>query len=232
MDTAIFLSGATSNVAIGVEQCLCGEGYNGTSCQDPADGFYRWKEPAAAVIDAVDQQFECFIGRAVRCDCNGRSSKCDRETGHCRQCSGNTSGPRCDRCAEGFYGDPASGCASCPCPETQRNFARGCTFTRNRVSCICKPGYAGDLCESCAPGFYGSPGNDGGNCTECDCDRHGSVSGDCDAVTGHCRCKDGVTGKRCSKCEERRSILENGHCKGRASPTRRTFHSIISHSGN
>lgn len=201
-------------MAIGVEKCHCTNEYNGTSCQNPADGYYRWKETKASVIDSVDQQFECFVGRAIRCDCNGRSTKCDKETGNCLDCDANTNGVKCEKCADGFYGDPAKGCHSCPCPETQRNFAKGCTFSRNRVSCICKPGYIGDLCENCATGYYGLPSNEGGNCTECGCNHNGSISDDCDIVTGQCKCKTGITGRKCDKCEQKRSILENGHCKG------------------
>lgn len=134
-----------------------------------------------------------------------------------QSCRDNTGGTNCDQCAEGFYGDPLSegGCQSCPCPETSKNFAKGCTFDRNRVSCICKTGYTGDLCEMCSLGYFGIPDEEGGHCTECDCDPNGIVSNECDGLTGQCNCKPGITGRRCDKCEESRSILQDGHCKGR-----------------
>ena len=129
-------------------------------------------------------------------------------------CRNNTSGQRCERCAEGFYGDPdITGCQSCPCPETNKNFARGCTFHNNRVSCICRRGYTGDLCDQCARGFFG-PDIIDGHCTECDCDPNGIVSNECDEANGQCNCKSGVTGRRCDRCEDGRSILQNGNCNG------------------
>lgn len=36
----------------------------------------------------------------------------------------------------------------------------------------------------------------------CHCDRDGSVRDDCDDMTGQCTCKDGVTGTKCSVCED------------------------------
>lgn len=85
------------------------------------------------------------------------------------------------------------------------------------MSCICKPGYAGDLCERCATGYYGIPDAVNGRCEKCDCDPNGIVSNECDELTGQCNCKAGVTGRRCDRCSENKSILENGHCKGRHS---------------
>lgn len=106
------------------------------------------------------------------------------------------------------------GCQPCPCPETSKNFAKGCTFSSNRVRCICKLGYTGDLCERCSLGFYGTPDNSDGRCMECDCEPDGIVSGECDEITGQCNCKPGITGRRCDKCEQAKNILKNGHCKG------------------
>lgn len=132
-----------------------------------------------------------------------------------KMCSNNTGGSNCERCAEGFYGDPNDfGCESCPCPETHRNFAKGCTFHNGRVSCICKPGYIGDFCDKCASGFYGNPEKVNGVCRDCECNLHGSISSDCDEITGNCFCRDGISGKHCDKCDLAKSILQNGICRG------------------
>lgn len=82
MDTAIYLSGSTNNLAIGVETCKCSESYNGTSCQDPADGYYRYKE-TTTFTETVEQSLEYFVGQSIACNCNGRSERCNKETGHC-----------------------------------------------------------------------------------------------------------------------------------------------------
>lgn len=81
METAIFISGSKNNLAIGVEICQCPEMYEGTSCQNPADGYYRYKE-ITTEISTLD--YERYIGKSILCDCNGRSSQCEKETGYCK----------------------------------------------------------------------------------------------------------------------------------------------------
>lgn len=181
------MSGAINNIAIGVETCECSSEYNGTSCQNPGQGRYRWKD-----WEKVEQELEDFIGRSVPCNCNGRSDKCDVETGYCQQCRDSTGGPNCDVCQEGYYGNPDIGCEACPCPETNRNFARGCHVHKGKVSCICKTGYTGHLCDKCMLGYYGNTEGLNGKCSECDCDPDGIVSDECDEVTGQCNCKPGM----------------------------------------
>lgn len=130
-----------------------------------------------------------------------------------KMCANNTGGAHCELCADGYYGDANDyGCQSCPCPETHRNFAKGCTFQHGRVSCVCRRGYIGDLCDSCAAGFYEASDQDG--CIDCECNLHGSVSIECDGLTGNCMCKDGIIGQKCDRCALQTSILEIGGCQG------------------
>lgn len=143
-----------------------------------------------------------------------------------QNCGANSGGPRCERCSDGFYGDPnyPAGCEPCPCPETNRNFARGCTVLNRRVACICRPGYAGALCDRCAVGYFGQPIGNGslsltvvGQCAACDCDPDGTDAaaggGDCDRLTGQCVCRPGLLGRRCDRCDARRSTLQAGQCR-------------------
>jgi hypothetical protein len=84
MDTGIYVEGATNNVAYGVEQCRCPDKYNGSSCQNAAMGYYRWKNSTLEEEDgAGNLTIEDFIGHVVPCRCNRRSETCDTETGHC-----------------------------------------------------------------------------------------------------------------------------------------------------
>jgi len=57
-------------VASNVEQCDCPSNYAGTSCERCADGYYRVRRGP-------------YTGVCVPCQCNGRSSTCDPETGEC-----------------------------------------------------------------------------------------------------------------------------------------------------
>lgn len=54
--------------------------YQGTSCQNPAEGYYRHKDLTS---ETSHFDYEQYIGRSVPCQCNGRSNKCNRETGYC-----------------------------------------------------------------------------------------------------------------------------------------------------
>uniref|UniRef100_A0A1B0BIW7 Laminin subunit alpha-1 n=1 Tax=Glossina palpalis gambiensis TaxID=67801 RepID=A0A1B0BIW7_9MUSC len=212
MDTAIYVHGSTSMIAKGVEKCICPKRYDGLSCQDPSQGFYRWRN-----ITETDTSFiEDLIGRAAPCQCNGRSSICDRETGECMSCQNNSGGRHCEQCADGYYGDPASihGCQPCPCPETSRNFARGCTVWQGEISCICRPGYTGKLCDRCRPGYFGNPMFSlNSTCEPCNCHLEGVSRDGCDSVTGQCFCKNGVTGLKCDKCLANRYHLEENGCR-------------------
>ncbi|XP_059617833.1 laminin subunit alpha lam-3 [Phlebotomus argentipes] len=212
LDTGIFLAGSTNNIALGVEICECPESYDGHSCQNPSEGFYRWKN----VTDVeISTNLEEIVGFAIPCSCNGRSEKCDRETGICLKCRENTGGHHCESCAEGFYGNPNSdlGCLACPCPETRKNFARGCHVHNKVVSCICKPGYTGLRCERCLSGFFGTPDDDEGFCEACECNLEGIISSECDEKTGQCNCRPGITGRRCDQCLEERHVIQNGRCR-------------------
>ncbi|XP_055595374.1 laminin subunit alpha-1 [Uranotaenia lowii] len=211
LDTGIYIAGADNNRAYGVEQCACPVEYSGLSCQNPGKGHYRFKPK---LHNRTQETIDDFVGRSVPCDCNGRSNECHPETGVCLNCRNNTGGDHCEVCAEGYYGSPNFGsCEACPCPETRKNFAKGCHVSGNEVSCICKPGYTGVLCESCSKGYYGSPERDDGRCEFCDCNREGSLSDECDSNSGQCRCKPGIKGRKCDRCELPKHIVKNHKCK-------------------
>ncbi|XP_055540243.1 laminin subunit alpha-1 isoform X2 [Wyeomyia smithii] len=211
LDTGIYVAGTDNNQAFGIERCACTAQYSGFSCQDPGPGYYRFKPRLPNQVPAT---IEDYIGKVLPCDCNGRSNECHPETGVCLNCWNNTGGDYCQVCAEGFYGNPNYGsCEPCPCPETRKNFAKGCVVRGDEVSCICKPGYTGVLCESCIRGYYGSPHLEDGRCDFCDCNREGSLSEECDPRSGQCRCKPGITGRRCDRCEQPKHIVQNYKCK-------------------
>lgn len=112
-------------------------------------------------------------------------------------------GPHCERCAPGFYGNPmviGSTCHPCQCngnSDSNMLFTDCHPLTGQCLSCMHDT--AGDFCEVCAPGYYGDAIH-AKNCTKCNCSPCGTES--CDPHTGQCRCKPGVTGPHCDRCED------------------------------
>jgi laminin alpha 1/2 len=105
-------------------------------------------------------------------------------------------------------------CQPCPCPETNKKFSRGCfVHSDGNVSCYCKEGYSGSLCNRCNSGFFGYPNSTDGFCEPCNCNPDGIVSDECHDETGQCNCKPGVIGRRCDKCELPRHLLQDRQCQ-------------------
>ncbi|CAM4542180.1 unnamed protein product [Leuciscus chuanchicus] len=71
----------------------CKPEYQGPNCEQCSDGFYN--------ADSI----------CLPCNCSGNGDPrlspriCHPDTGHCLSCINNTTGPHCERCAEGFTGD-------------------------------------------------------------------------------------------------------------------------------
>ncbi|KAK0428393.1 hypothetical protein QR680_010776 [Steinernema hermaphroditum] len=213
LDIATFenTTDAESQIAIGVEMCdACPQGYTGLSCQKPAEGYFRKLKP-----DYLNDPDELvLVGHATPCACNGHSNTCDGETGSCTNCDHNTQGEFCEKCKKGYHGDSREGtadsCQKCACPLAENSFSDTCqsyAYGRGYICDACKPGYTGQYCESCSVGHYGNPNSPGGFCLECGCHPHGSKSPTCEATTGQCECLDGVTGRDCSRCQERHAFI-------------------------
>uniref|UniRef100_A0A4W6EDC8 Laminin subunit alpha-1 n=1 Tax=Lates calcarifer TaxID=8187 RepID=A0A4W6EDC8_LATCA len=186
--------------AVAVETCECPWGYSGTSCEscDFTVCFYR----VGGVL---------FGGNCMQCECNDHATECD-VNGACLGCSHNTTGPHCDQCLPGFYGDPTEGtaddCRLCPCPLTEpsNSFSPTCVLeSPGQVSCDqCQEGYTGNNCERCASGYYGNPQVVGGACVRCECNSNVDISeaGHCDTATGEClRCIGNTAGRHCEVCQ-------------------------------
>ncbi|XP_049867060.1 laminin subunit alpha-2 [Pectinophora gossypiella] len=209
LDTAI-PGLSRSEPALGVEMCDCPRGYSAGSCQHPAVGF--WIPPQKVHLSDVAGTIVINLeGEAQPCRCNGRAVECDAVTGDCLNCTQGTGGPRCGVCAEGYHGAPDApgGCQACPCPSRARNFASACVMSGNRLQCLCKPGYAGRECESCAQSYVRSSD---GSCVPCACDVRGAMSPHCDN-RGRCRCRPFATGMKCDQCVARRTYIDEEGCK-------------------
>ncbi|XP_054980051.1 laminin subunit gamma-3, partial [Sorex araneus] len=144
-----------------------------------------------------------------RCQCNGNVDpnavgNCDPHSGRCLRCLYNTTGSRCEHCAEGFYGSalsprPADKCQACSChPGGSVGAGEDGACDPVTGQCTCLPHVEGRDCSSCRPGFHGL--QHGRGCQSCKCHPLGSRSDQCNPQTGQCPCRPGVGGPECDKC--------------------------------
>ncbi|KAM8864103.1 laminin subunit beta-1 isoform 4-T6 [Spinachia spinachia] len=175
-------------------QCQCRPGATGRQCSDCQPG--QWGFPSCGP-----------------CQCNGHADICDSRTGECRDCRDYTAGHLCERCVDGFFGNPVLGsgghCRPCPCPGNPGSDhfnADSCQadHTSNQIICNCRQGYTGLRCDQCAPGHYGNPDQPGGQCFPCNC--NGNIDTQdpesCDRTTGQClKCQYHTDGASCDHCQ-------------------------------
>ncbi|KAJ8791908.1 hypothetical protein J1605_004133 [Eschrichtius robustus] len=94
-------------------------------------------------------------------------------------------GQHCERCLDGYYGDPTLGsgqqCRPCLCPghpgsDIYHGTSGHVDSTSGRVLCLCAPGYAGPCCDRCSSGYFGHPwpGDDPRRspCQPCQCNNN------------------------------------------------------------
>uniref|UniRef100_A0A7N6AAF2 Laminin, alpha 4 n=1 Tax=Anabas testudineus TaxID=64144 RepID=A0A7N6AAF2_ANATE len=169
------------------------------------------------------------------CNCKGHADYCEDITGICivSNCRDHSAGDFCEMCEDGYTLTPSPDghtCQPCPCPLSvpSNNFAVHCHKGGANLRCKCQQGYAGHLCERCAPGYYGNPMAIGDSCKRCDCNGNSDpnlIFNECHNVTGYCqhcwgntaganceRCApgfygDAISAKNCKECN-----CESGHC--------------------
>uniref|UniRef100_A0A8C7Z5D4 Basement membrane-specific heparan sulfate proteoglycan core protein n=1 Tax=Oryzias sinensis TaxID=183150 RepID=A0A8C7Z5D4_9TELE len=133
----------------------------------------------------------------------------------CNRCQMGYTGPRCERCSNGFYGQPdvpGGSCQPCNCNYNLDLSVPGSCDPITGQCLKCRQGYGGAACESCADGYYGDAIL-AKNCQPCQCHINGSLSEVCNKESGQCPCKEDVLGRQCDKCKpETHGITTGGVC--------------------
>ncbi|XP_075996664.1 laminin subunit beta-4 [Genypterus blacodes] len=188
-------------------ECLdCREFTTGHHCERCVEGYYgnpASRLPCQPCLCPEIQGSRRFFATQCQQDPQSTSLTCNCMEGH--------TGPRCDRCSPGFYGDltlPDAQCKECPCNNNIDPDDRAACDAVTGKCLRCLHNTQGPRCQSCKPGYYGDAQTQG--CKECSCDRRGTEVTQCplgspcfcDGSTGQCPCRRGVEGVLCDLCED------------------------------
>ncbi|XP_040285060.1 laminin subunit alpha-2 isoform X2 [Bufo bufo] len=120
----------------------------------------------------------------------------------CDACPPGYTGLRCERCANGYFGQPSlpgGSCQPCQCNDNLDLSAPGCCDSETGECRICKPGVTGEYCNTCSEGYFGNALGPS-SCQSCNCNINGSISTVCNLQTGQCECRSNVKGRQCDEC--------------------------------
>ncbi|XP_078659257.1 laminin subunit alpha-2-like [Branchiostoma floridae x Branchiostoma belcheri] len=120
----------------------------------------------------------------------------------CDRCPPGYEGFQCEKCADGYFGNPlevGNLCKQCTCNGNIDPAVEGNCNTVTGECLKCVGNTAGDECERCEDGYFGDAIN-AKNCQRCLCHPRGSYEEDCNLNSGQCRCRPNVVGRDCDQC--------------------------------
>nr|XP_036864248.1 laminin subunit alpha-1 isoform X1 [Manis javanica] len=176
----------------------CEHNTTGNHCEQCVPGFYGL--PSRGTPGDC-QPCACPLSTAT----NNFSPTCHLDNGDevvCDQCALGYSGTWCERCADGYYGNPTvpgESCTPCNCSGNVDPSEVGHCDSVTGECLKCIGNTDGAHCERCADGFYGDAVT-AKNCRACECHGKGSLSGVCHLETGLCDCRPHVSGQQCDHC--------------------------------
>ncbi|XP_014474368.1 PREDICTED: laminin subunit beta-1 [Dinoponera quadriceps] len=129
------------------------------------------------------------------------------------ECFEGYAGPRCEHCAENYFGNPevpGGSCEPCEC-SNNTDLRRPGNCDPHTGRCLqCLYNTDGPNCQICKAGFHGNALRQ--DCQDCNCNVLGTdkAVGPCDNLTGQCPCLPHVIGQLCDSCEENHWRIASG----------------------
>uniref|UniRef100_A0A6Q2WY45 Laminin, alpha 1 n=1 Tax=Esox lucius TaxID=8010 RepID=A0A6Q2WY45_ESOLU len=212
-----------------MSQCVCEHNTCGESCNECCPGYHQepWQPGTLAHSNTCEKcnchnkTVECYFNQTVAnrkmsMNVHGRF----QGGGVCLNCTQNTAGVNCETCADGFFRPhkvspyTENPCVECGC-DMRGSSNPACIRDDHHAKpekglnpgqCLCKEGFAGERCDSCAFGYRDFP-----LCSRCDCSLEGSLNTD---PCTECVCKDNVMGANCDLCKQGFFSLEASNLEG------------------
>ncbi|XP_023255175.1 laminin subunit beta-4-like [Seriola lalandi dorsalis] len=188
-------------------ECVnCKEHSTGRHCDRCVEGYYGdpvSRQPCQPCLCPDVQGSGRFFATSCQHNPQSLSLTCNCREGH--------TGPRCNRCNPGFYGDLTvlgASCEECSCNNNINPDDRDSCDSLTGDCLCCLHNTMGPRCQNCKPGYYGNALVQ--DCKECSCNRRGTEVTRCplgspcfcDPTTGQCPCRRGVEGILCDECED------------------------------
>ncbi|GLD51077.1 laminin subunit alpha-3 isoform X4 [Lates japonicus] len=208
-------------------QCVCLPNYGGQECDECAPGYYGYPDCAVCrcspegshgnVCNPLSGQCLCLPGvvgqQCDRCasglrfpQCSAPITRCNAvgtelanpQTGSCH-CLPNVEGTLCNRCKPLYWNlatDNPHGCIECRC-DLKGTLSGVGECEQKSGQCHCKPNACGHSCDSCKDGYFLLQKKNYFGCRGCQCDVGGAIDMTCDEISGQCRCRKNIVGRKC-----------------------------------
>lgn len=173
----------------------------GSNCNRCADGYYG---DASRGTPKDCTQCQCPGGSGG----NQFAETCKLDNNAqliCIDCLPGYTGRQCQKCDDGYYGNPlVSGgtCIKCDCNGNIDQYADGKCDAVNGNCFNCLHNTAGPNCNRCKAGYFGDAKKQ--SCQRCVCSKDGTdplKNGVCNPVSGQCPCLKNIIGLQCDQCQ-------------------------------
>jgi hypothetical protein len=175
----------------GTPLCACDTGYQGTTCDQCADGYQDNNSNGTCEQKCASANLGCVNGACA--DSSG-TPLCACDPGY--------KGATCEQCADGYQDNDGNGICEPTCASVNLTCGHGqCADSSGTAACACDTGYQGTACDQCAAGYQDN--NSNGTCEPtCATANLGCVQGACVDTSGTavCACDDRFDGALCDTC--------------------------------